>query len=138
MTVRTLRAAAGLSLVAEHFLLLVLVAVCAAWDRYTTEELFTAFGIIGPLFAAYTTAAVRRLLSDEAVVDERPVRRERAVLIVAIPAFFFSCLVAIVLWKALGSLAFDAFVKMVGVAETFLGVYVGMVVEHMFGPVGDR
>lgn len=138
MNERTMRAVVGLSFIAEHFILLILVAVLTIADKFTADELFTTFGIIGPLFAAYTTASVKKLLTQIPERHLEPVAWERSVLSFTVPIFYFVAVVAIIFWKALGSLTFDAFVKLIGVAETFVGVYVGMVVENLFGSPKSR
>lgn len=120
-------------MVAQHTILLLYVGALAADDRFTAEEMFTAFGLIGPLFAAYTTTSVRRILQQTDVEPSQPVAAERAVLVLGIPTLFFAAVALSVSWKAFGSLTFDSLVKLVGVSETFLGLYVGMVVEQLFG-----
>jgi hypothetical protein len=130
---RKLRGYAGFSLVAEHLVLLFYIALLTVKDRFTTDEMFTSFGLIGPLFAAYVTASIRRLLQQDAKERSPQVAPERAVLVIGIPAIFFVLIVLGVTWKGFSSLTFDAFVKLVGVCETFVGIYAGMVVEHLFG-----
>lgn len=135
MRTSRLRATVGLGLVVAHFGILGCIAVFTGMDRFTQEEMFLAFGIIAPLFAAYTTVIVRQIMGEPPVNDEeKRVSGQQVFLSLGIPAFFVASVAAGVVWKAFGSLDFDGLVKLMGAAETLLGAYVGIVVERFFKP----
>jgi hypothetical protein len=138
MTIATVRHTVGLGLVAVHFGVLALVGILTAIDRFAIDELFLVVGLLGPLFAAYTTAIVRSLLADSPVARVKTVGWPKAALALGIPAFFCLVIVAATLWKAFGSLELESLVKIVGLTETLLGAYVGLVIGAFFGPLGDR
>src|SRR5215208_5493788 len=63
MSEEKLQSFIGIFLVLSHFIVLFLVLIFTIFDRFTKPEMFTAVGLILPLFAAYTTAIVRQLMS---------------------------------------------------------------------------
>jgi hypothetical protein len=132
MSERRLRAVVGLGVVAAHLFLVALVCILTTCDRFDQPEMFTILGVIGPLLAAYATVCVRRLMLQDPSEISPQVGMEKVILGLAIPSFYFLSLCGLILWKAFGSLHPDSLVKLIGLAETFIGVYLGIIVEHMF------
>ena len=124
----------GVFLILSHFITLFLVLMLTILDRFTKPELFTAVGLILPLFASYTTIIVHRFLSltKEKPPDPKLVPFPRIFVALFIPSVFVLFVLAGIFWKAFGSLDFDSFRTMLGVGETAFGIYIGMIVKSMF------
>jgi hypothetical protein len=135
MTRRTLRARIGGILIVGHFATLVLVGVLAAMDRFDPEnEMFATFGVLAPLFAAYTTVAVRQLIQGQTPPNaEDSMSAAQVSLGLGLPIFLISVVVSFIFWKAFGGLKFSSLVKLLTLTEGLIGIYVGLVVEAFFG-----
>ena len=131
MNERNIRFTLACILIGGQLATLLLVFGFAGIGRFTTPELFSSIGIIGPLFAAYTTVAVRRMLGEVPFAQVQPISLERAVISLTIPSAFVVFVIASIVWKAFGSLTFDDFLKLVGLVQTTLGVYIGYIVESI-------
>ena len=133
MTTHLLRNLIGLVLVGSHFILLAIVGMLTVSNKFTVDEMFILVGILGPLFAAYTTAIIRHILRDEGSrKDSEEVGRAKLFISISLPICFVVLVVAGVFWKAYGPLTFDNLIKLVAAAETAIGVYVGMIVANLF------
>ncbi len=136
MTNKALRMTTGFGLVGAHFAILLLIGILAAFDRFMLDEMFVLFGLIAPLFAAYTTAVVRAFMKEDPHASIRgKADISRVILAIGIVTFFVLAVLCGVLWKSFGSLGMDDLIKLVGITETILGGYVGIVMESFFGPI---
>lgn len=141
MKIDTIRILVGFGTIIWHFGLLVFVGVLASLGKFTTDEMFSLWGIIAPLFAAYTTVTVRYYLAlgTESSSDfTKSIPTPTAIISIFIPNFFSAIVALGIIWKAYSSLGFGDLVQLIGIAETLLGVYVGMVVERYFGSLDGK
>jgi hypothetical protein len=135
MTEGTLRFRLGIGLVVSHVAAIFALIVLTAIDRFTIDEMFNTLGVMVPLFAAYTTAIVRRIVHEVVSEDDnKPVSSGKTVVSGLFPTAFVVFVMGVILWKAFGSLRFESLIKLLALSETLLGVYVGIVVEALFGP----
>jgi hypothetical protein len=130
----------GLMIVLGHFSLLILVI--ALWLRYPTGFLFgemvTAIGIIGPLFAAYTTVIINVILRTrhERVEADRGNGFSRGMSI-ALP-ILFAAIVGRIIWCwtfKIGFTDFEQFKVALGSIEGVFGLYVGQFIYGIFKQV---
>ena len=139
MTQARFRHRLGVFLVIAHFALILFVVGLTVKDKFTFDEMFTTFGVLGPLFAAYTTAIIKSSMRDQVFPgDSKKVPPGRSFFGWFVPIVFVGFVLAVIYWKAFGALAFDGFVKTLTVTETLFGVYVGFVVEAFFGPIEKK
>ena len=139
MTIRKLRTVIGLGIVAAHFGALLLIGILTAFfEKFTPEEMFVMFGMVAPLFAAYTTAIFRAFMGDKKDGEMSPkADAPRIILSIGTVSFFVLVVFGSILWKSFGPLSMDGLVKLVGFTETLLGGYVVIVVESFFGPIQE-
>jgi hypothetical protein len=130
------RTKVGLFMIAGHFVIILLILTMWGVGGFLFEEMVTAVGLIGPLFAGYTTVIVTHVIENRDPTSEKqePLTAAYRLLSVAIPAVFMMALVAAVLFWSyrIGFKSFDQFKILVGLLEGAFGIYVGQFIYSMF------
>jgi MFS family permease len=131
----------GMFLIVTHFG--ILLAVLGFWisGGFLFDEMVTALGLIGPLFAGYTTVIFSYITDQKrgAPPDEPVSIPYRAASFLV--AFLFALVVggSVVLWAYKKAFTeFEQFKVLVGMLEGAFGVYVGQFIYSMFPPAANK
>ena len=123
-------------LVAGHLLVFALVIVFYYRGGFSFDQAKTTIGLIGPLFLAYTVAALRWLLPRRRR-SAKPVAVDLAYLGFALllPVGFLVYIIALVVAQAyhLGIDDFQGFTDLLALGEGVFAVYLGILMESLFG-----
>jgi hypothetical protein len=126
----------GIFMIASHFFILVAVIALWVFHGFLFEEMTTTLGLVGPLFAGYTTVILAYIIDHPNVlVDDGPALSTAfRVLSFSVPALFVIVVfVSILLWSfKIGFTEFDQFKVLVGLIEGGFGVYVGQFIYALF------
>jgi hypothetical protein len=127
----------GSFLVAGHFV--ILLSIILAWidHGFLFEEMVTALGLIGPLFAGYTTVIFSHII--EHAQDVTNPAQESLSLVYRVASFVVPAIFILVvggsvyMWaNKIGFTDFEQFKILVGLLEGAFGVYVGQFIYAMF------
>jgi hypothetical protein len=136
MDLFTLKVAVAVFIVCAHFGILVLSFLLYLAHGFTFEEMTTIIGLIGPLFAGYTTIVLTFMSRVQGVRPKvsKSVGLSFVFTTLLSPILFTLALASCVVLKAynIGFANFDQFKTMVGVVQTAFGVYVGQFVVSLF------
>ena len=119
-----------------HFI--VLLAVLGFWiaGGFLFEEMVTALGLIGPLFAGYTTVIFAYVIDHPEVITSpgEKISLTYRIMSLFVPLLFIGIVGgAVVLWAyKIAFTTFDQFKTLVGLLEGAFGVYVGQFIYSMF------
>jgi len=133
--------ALGMFLIITHFG--ILLAVLGFWicGGFLFDEMVTALGLIGPLFAGYSTVVFSYITDQKrGPPPDEPVSVSYRVTSFLV-AFLFALVVggAVVLWAYKIAFAqFEQFKVLVGILEGAFGVYVGQFIYSMFPPAANK
>ena len=123
-------------LVAGHLLVFALVIVFYYRDGITFDQAKTTIGLIGPLFLAYTVVALRWLLPRRRR-SAKPVTVDLVYLLfaAALPIGFLVYIVTLIIALAYpgGIDDFQVFTDLLALGEGVFAVYLGILVESLFG-----
>ncbi len=132
----------GLALIAAHIILFFYLLILTMAEYFELEEFGMVASVLLPLFGTYTAAAIKHLVqpsdsqSNPTTLEGIPVMG-----MVAVYGSFVAYMVCVISWKAFGSLAHDNLITLIGLGETALGAYVGIIVTALFkqadGPPND-
>jgi uncharacterized membrane protein len=127
----------GSFVVIGHFV--ILLSIIFAWidHGFLFEEMVTELGLIGPLFAGYTTVIFSHIIEhaqDIKVQKQEYVSLSYRIASFAVPALFIAVVGACVyMWaNKIGFTDFEQFKILVGLLEGGFGVYVGQFIYSMF------
>lgn len=120
----------------SHFGIIALVIVMFFYGGYSFSEMTTTVGILGPLFAGYTSAIVAYVIKHKTDMEDtaRLVNPLFAVLAFATPIAFTVVLVLCVVLKArnVGFSNYEQFKTTISILEGAFAVYVGQFVHSLF------
>ncbi len=123
----------ALALIGSHLISLFYLLILAVVGRFEIVELTTAISVILPLFGMYTAAAIKHLgRLTKARSRSNEISRYVVIAYFSILASFVAYMLAIISWKAFGSLTHEDLLALAGIGETVLGVYVGIIVGSLF------
>ena len=127
----------GSFVVAGHFIILLSIIIAWVKHGFLFEEMVTALGLIGPLFAGYTTVIFSHII--EHAQDPKAQTNEDLSFVYRaasflVPAVFIAVVGASVyMWaNKIGFTEFEQFKILVGLLEGAFGVYVGQFIYSMF------
>ena len=127
----------GLLMSAGHFLVLLMILGLWIAGGFLFDEMVTALGLIGPLFAGYTTVIFSYIREHPEAIQapqERISWAYRATSLFLPILFVVIVGTAVVLWAyKIAFTTFDQFKILVGLLEGAFGVYVGQFIYSMFG-----
>jgi hypothetical protein len=119
-----------------HFSVIVLVIVMFFYGGYSFSEMTTTVGILGPLFAGYTSAIVAYIIKHKSESEDtsRNVNPVFAGLAFATPVIFTGLLVFCTILKAhnIGFSNYDQFRTTISILEGAFAVYVGQFIHSLF------
>lgn len=121
----------GASLIISHLIVLFVLGVLTAIEKFFSGEMFIVVGLISPLFITYTVPMLRWLLAEEAVVGNQ-VRPIAILLSWIIAACYVSAIIGALFWKAYGSLGMENLLKLIGAIETSFAAYMGLIAHQLF------
>ncbi len=130
-----LRNVLGLYLILTHFMLIFLVLLLWALGKgFDFHEMADTLMIVAPMFALYSTAIVRQMVSGQPRQVERAGEVDSARVFVSlfIPSVFIAALLVVIgawFWRTIG---FQEFKGALAAVEALFGVYVGLVVSSLF------
>jgi hypothetical protein len=128
--------AVGLFLSGSHFSILILILVFWSINGFLFDEMVTAIGLIGPLFAGYTSAIFAYIIDEAEAIStpDAPVSLPFRIASFAAPIIFVLTVGgAVVLWSfKIGFTDFEQFKILVGILEGAFGIYVGQFIYSMF------
>jgi hypothetical protein len=131
----------GLFMIISHFLILLEVIILWTFHGFLFEEMTTSLGLIGPLFAGYTTVIIAYIIDHASVLKDDGPRPSVAFRTVSfmIPALFVAVIASsVALWAfKVGFTEFSQFKVLVGLIEGAFGVYVGQFIYAMFKKPAD-
>lgn len=126
----------GLFMIVSHVLLVVFLISLTFAGGFSMDEMTTAIGFIGPLFAGYTSVIIAYIIKhkNEKSFGDQLLNPVYAVLSFAIPVVFVIMVFALVALKGFnyGISDFGTFKTMIGLAEGAFGLYVGQFIYSMF------
>ena len=144
MTEPELKNRVGIFLIIGHFGVVLTVISISLLGGFSQEEMTTTLAIIGPFFAAYTTAIIRHIIHNRHVSTRKRKARQLTGTFVAIsfalPTLFVSLLALVVVLKGfnIGINSFEYFKVLLGVLETSFGIYVGQIIFSLFERVEEE
>jgi hypothetical protein len=131
----------GIFMIISHFLILLEVIVLWMFHGFLFEEMTTSLGLIGPLFAGYTTVIIAYIIDHASVLkdDGSQVSVAFRAVSLMVPAMFVIVIASsAVLWAfKIGFTEFNQFKVLVGLIEGAFGVYVGQFIYAMFKKQGN-
>jgi len=126
----------GIFMIISHFLILIEVIVFWMLHGFLFEEMTTSLGLIGPLFAGYTTVIIAYIIDHASVLKDDGSEVSLAFRMVSfmVPAMFVLVVaISVALWAfKVGFTEFNQFKVLVGLLEGAFGVYVGQFIYAMF------
>jgi hypothetical protein len=136
MTEHELKIKLGVTLVASHFGILILLMVLFAAGGFKFEDFTTIVAIIAPMFAGYTTAVTTFIVNDRHTTNIRSPRVSSVYVMMsfAFPLVFTLILVSAILAQSFGLVfkEFEQFKQALVLIEGTFAVYVGRFVYSMF------
>jgi NADH:ubiquinone oxidoreductase subunit 6 (subunit J) len=123
-------------MIGSHFLLILLIAGLYIMRGIAFTEMTTTIGLIGPLFAGYTSVIFAFIIKNKNKLnsDGEHVNLPYAIASFFVPTVFVIALLFSVILKAwnIGFSDFENFKVMIGTIEGVFGIYVGQFVYSMF------
>jgi hypothetical protein len=123
-------------MIAAHFLLMILIVSLYMVHGLAFTEMTTTIGLIGPLFAGYTSVIFAFVIKHKNRMDlgNERVNLAYAVTSSFVPIIFVVALFIAVICKAwnIGFSDFENFKVTIGVIQGAFGVYVGQFIYSMF------
>lgn len=136
MTEGAAKVRVGLFMIGSHFFVILLAITLAITGAFSTDELTTVLGFVGPLFAGYSSLIISFIIKhkNEASYGDESVNPAYAFLSFAVPAVFVFAVVVLLLLKAFnyGIADFQSLKVLIGSIEAAFGVYVGQFIYSMF------
>ncbi|WP_315722106.1 MULTISPECIES: hypothetical protein [unclassified Bradyrhizobium] len=136
MTENRNRITVGLFMIASHIAVFIALVAFTFAGGFSFEELTTTAGIIGPLFAGYTSAIIAFIIKhkDDRSYGQNKINPVYALVSCAIPALFVAAVLCLIALRAynVGIADFDTFKTLIGVTESAFGIYVGQFIYSMF------
>lgn len=140
MNKRKLQNILGIFLILSHIGIILLVFFLFL-PMNDFSQLTTTLGLIVPMFSVYTTAIVRFIIKnmEHTEPSQQNVSRMFVFLSFFLPSVFVMYLSSIILMKAYNYAFsnFDNFKVVIGLSETFFGVYVGQIIVSLY-ETGDE
>ena len=141
MTETTLKYRIGWFLVLLHIVVILVLLTFYAKGGFSFDQLTTAFAVIVPMFAGYTTAIVSFIVSDRfrGVDDSKQVTGTFAAMSFLFPGIFGVLVIGAISLQAF-TLTFDnfeQFKQILILIEGLFAIYVGRFVYSMFERVRD-
>lgn len=130
MPTDTLRMTVGFLIILSHLSSFALILLGGTLSGDERVELSL---IIGPLFAVYVTAIVRKI-ATLTVYDRTPVHLAMTMLGIG-TAVVFGLAIPTIIWRfEVGAIeSFKDLKNIVGITEVALGIYTGTVIDRLFG-----
>jgi hypothetical protein len=138
MTEHDLKVKLGVTLVASHFGILILLMVLFAAGGFKFEDLTTSVAIIVPMFAGFSTAVTTFIVDDRHSTNAWSPRVSSVYTMMsfAFPLVFTLILASAILAQSFGLVFkdFEQFKLALVLIEGIFAVYVGRFVYSMFEP----
>jgi hypothetical protein len=133
MKERKLRNIVGTILIAGHLIPVVYLFSLQAASKFTGDEVTPTLAVMAPLFLTYLRVVIAKGLEQKPGANGNEVAEEKVAYAVGLPVMLFLAVLAIISWKAFGSLSFLPFISTLGGLESILGFGVAMVARELFG-----
>ncbi|MCP4352202.1 MAG: hypothetical protein GY795_42625 [Desulfobacterales bacterium] len=135
MNKRKLQIFLGIYLILSHFGVILLIFILFI-PMNEFSQLTTTLGLIVPMFSVYTTAIIRFIIKnmEHTELPDKTVSRMFVFLSFFLPTVFIIYLSSIIIMKAYNYAFsdFDNFKIVIGLSETFFGVYVGQIIVSLY------
>jgi len=126
----------GLFMVFSHFATMVTIVVLHFAGGFAFNEMSTLLGLVGPLFAGYTSVIITFIINQRHQVSHQSRRVNKPYVIIAFttPTIFVVSLFAVIFIRAynVGLADFENFKILVAAIEAVFGIYVGQFIYGMF------
>ena len=135
MSLNQIRARIGIFLLVAHATMMALLLFFYFFGGFTFPEFMDSIGLIGPIFAAFTTIIVRWYLKNSHTIDNsEAVSRPYIFITIGLPSFFVSFIILLIWAKAynFGIESFANFKTILALGETGFAVSLGFLVESLF------
>jgi hypothetical protein len=136
MTENQLKVSLGITLVASHFGIIVLLIILFSAGGFKFEDLTTAVAIIVPMFAGYSTSVTTFVVKNRHKNEDKSpeITMLYAIMSFVFPAVFTFLLVASVVSQSFGKIFanFEQFKQALVLLEGVFAIYIGRFVYSMF------
>lgn len=133
MRINKLQNFLGIYLILSHFVILALV-IFIFLKLGAITQMTTTLGIILPLFSVYTISIIRFVIKNRAgKSSEAEVTRIYAFISFLFPTLLIVFVITVLLLRYFLVIEnFEHFKIMIGLTETFFGVYVGYIISSLY------
>jgi len=125
----------GVYLILSHFGIIVLIFILFL-PMNDFSQLTTTLGLIVPMFSLYTTAIIRFIIKnmENKKSSGQSISKMFTFISFLIPSLFVIYLSSIIILKSYNYALsnFDNFTVIIGLSESFFGIYVGQIIVNLY------